>query len=174
MNTIADIINHVSLTPGCEVSPPCGLPSVPEGCQLPLDLKEFYGLCGGLDLFPDEDWGWRILSPKEVLRADIELLGGAYEDHPEDYDGSPSERLYTIAVRGCGPDWVTIDLDPRRNGICLDSFTGDHATDSSKVVALSFRELLDKLFGWREEGYFWEKSYYGFFGDPPEKLSLEG
>lgn len=172
MTPLAGILHEANRTPGCTVSPPCGYPAIPDGCELPADLREFYSLCGGLDLFPDEDWGWRILSPAEVVRADIALLGGAYEDHPEDYDGTPSERLHLIAVRGCGPDWASIDLDPSRLGWCLDSFPGDHATDSSKVVARSFHELLFKLFHWREEGYFWEDSYYGHFGDPVEKLAL--
>jgi hypothetical protein len=172
MTPLAEIIEEAKRTLGCAVSPACGLPALQTGCELPADLREFYSLCGGIDLFPHEDWGWRILSPVEVARADIELLGGAYEDHPEDYDGTPSERLYLIAVRGCGPDWVSIDLDPSRLGLCLDSFSGDHATDSSKVVARSFHELLFKLFHWREEGYFWEDSYYGFFGDPVEELAL--
>src|SRR5688500_5635919 len=97
MSPLAEIIEEARRTPGCTVSPACGLPAVPAGCELPADLREFYSLCGGIDLFPNEDWGWRVLSPGEVARADIELLGGAYDDHPEEYDGTPSERLYLIA-----------------------------------------------------------------------------
>lgn len=173
MKTISEIIAQVGQEHGCVIEPPSGLPSLPQGLLLPPDLHEFYSLCGGMDLFPEEDWGWRIVAPSEFLRADHVILEGAYQDHPEDFDGTVSEGLYVIAVRGCGPDYISIDTHPARLGRCFDSYSGDHGTGSSRVVALSFTEMLQKLFENRQCLYFWENAFYGYFGWPDERLKLQ-
>lgn len=147
---------------------------LPESFTLPPDVQDFYSICGGLDMFPNEDWGWRILKPSEFLRADIVLFEIAYQRNPKEFDGTPSQSLFMIAVRGCGPDYISIDTDPARAGRCYDAFHDVHATESSQVLALSFTELLNKLFEWRLNGYFWENAFYGYFGQPDNKLKLQG
>lgn len=174
MKSVAEIFNAASQTKGCIVEPPSGLPILRPSFALPPDLQEFYSLCGGLDMFPDEDWGWRIVTPSEFKRADRVILELAYRDHPEDFDGTPSEGLYVIAVRGCGPDYISIDTHPLKLGRCFDSYYGDHATESSRVIALTFTELLNKLFENRQDIAFWEDAFYGYFGQPDAKLKLQG
>lgn len=147
---------------------------LPLGFCLPDDLKDFYAECGGIDMFPHEDWGWRLVGPREFLRADEVILELSYKEYPEDYDGTPSEGLCVIAVRGVGPDYISIDTHPSRLGRCYDSFSGDHATEGSRVIALSFTEMLNKLVAWRQEGYYWESEFYGFFGQPDHLLKLRG
>lgn len=174
MKSVSEIIRELQGTPECTVEPPAGIPALPAGFALPEDLLEFYRNCGGIDLFPHEDWGWRLVGPKEFLRADQVILELSYKEHPEDYDGTASEGLYVIAVRGDGPDYISIDTHPSRLGRCFDSFSGDHATEGSRVIALSFGEMLGKLVNWRQEGYFWEDEFYGFFGQPDSVLKLQG
>lgn len=174
MKTVAQIIEELRGIPECRVLPPAGVPEPSHGFGLPEGVQEFYAGCGGIDLFPHEDWGWRLVGPKEFLRADRVILGLSYKDHPEDYDGTASEGLYVIAVRGDGPDHISIDTHPSRLGRCFDSFSGDHATESSRVIALSFAEMLNKLVAWRREGYFWEDEFYGYFGQADHLLKLQG
>ena len=174
MKTVAEIISEAKQTHGCIVELPSVLPTLPPGFALPSDIQEFYSLCGGLDMFPNEDWGWRLVKPSEFLRADKVILELVYRDHPEDFDGTPSEGLYVVAVRGCGPDYISIDTHPARLGRCFDSYSGDHATESSRVVALSFTEMLNKLFENRQDIVFWEDAFYGYFGQPDNKLKLQG
>ncbi len=174
MKSVAEIISEARQTQGCIVEPPSGLPTLPPGFALPPDLHEFYSLCGGVDMFPNEDWGWRVVKPSEFERADIVILELTYRDHPEDFDGTASEGLYVVAVRGCGPDYISIDTHPARLGRCFDSYSGDHATESSRVVALSFTEMLNKLFENRRDINFWEDAFYGYFGQPDAKLKLQG
>jgi hypothetical protein len=172
VKTVADIVRQAQDTIGCSVNSPTGMPVLPGSFTLPPDLQEFYAHCGGLDMFPNEDWGWRIVKPSEFLRADQVILELVYQDHPEDFDDTPSEGLYVVAVRGCGPDYISIDTHPARLGRCFDSYSGDHATENSRVVALSFTEMLNKLFEHRQEGYFWEDAFYGYFGQPDSNLKL--
>jgi hypothetical protein len=174
MNTVTEIIREAKATAGCIVDPPAGMPVLASNFTLPPDALEFYSLCGGLDMFPNEDWGWRIVKPSEFLRADKVILELVYRDHPEDFDGTLSEGLYVVAVRGCGPDYISIDTHPARLGRCFDSYSGDHATESSRVVALSFTEMLNKLFENRQDIVFWEDAFYGYFGQPDNKLKLQG
>ncbi len=42
------------------------------------------------------------------------------------------------------------------------------------VIPLSFAEMLNKLVAWRQEGYFWEEEFYGYFGQPDQFLKLQG
>lgn len=174
MKTVIEIINEAKITPGCILELPSGMPALPDNFTLPLDVREFYSLCGGIDMFPNENWGWRILKPSEVLRADIVLFEIDYRRNPKEFDGTPSQSLFMIAVRGCGPDYISIDTDPARAGRCYDAFHDVHATESSQLLALSFTELLNKLFEWRQNGYFWENAFYGYFGQPDNKLKLQG
>lgn len=174
MKSVSEIIRELQGTPECTVEPPAGIPELPAGFALPEDLLEFYRHCGGMDLFPHEDWGWRLVGSKEFLRADQVILELSYKEHPEHYDGTASEGLYVIAVRGDGPDYISIDTHSSRLGRCFDSFSGDHATEGSRVIALSFTEMLNKLVAWRLEGYFWEDEFYGFFGQPDHLLKLQG
>lgn len=167
MQSVREIIGRARTTEECRVEQPTGLPTIPDGFALPADVAEFYSLCGGLDMFPEEDWGWRIVAPGEFLRADAQVLAQYFDEHPEEFDGTPSEGLQVIAIRGAGPDIVSIDIHPDRLGLCFDSYYGDHATDSSRIVALSFTELLNGFFGWREDGNFWDDSFHGFFGQAP-------
>jgi hypothetical protein len=173
MKTIAQIISEAIRTSGCTVLPAIDLPATPLNLQLPSDLRDFYELCGGLDMFPGTEQEWRFVNPNEVVRADPFILDKAYTDRPEVYDGKPSETLYLIAVAGVGPEFITIDFEPKRNGLCFDSYSGDHGTESSKVIALSFTELLNKLFYWKQPGLFWENEFYGYLGQPIEQLNLQ-
>lgn len=123
---------------------------------------------------PSSKQPWLFTLPGAALVGTKCLSLCGYKERPEDYDGTASEGLYVIAVRGDGPDYISIDTHPSRLGRCFDSFSGDHATEGSRVIALSFAEMLNKLVVWRQEGYFWEEEFYGYFGQPDPLLKLQG
>ena len=173
MKSVAEIIHEATQTDGCTVCSPNGQPTIPVHLTVPDDLRVFYEHCGGLDMFPGTEQERRFVSPNEVVRADPFILDMAYTDRPSAYDGTPSETLYLIAVAGVGPEFITIDFDPQRNGLCFDSYSGDHGSESSKVIALSFTELLNKLFYWKQPGLFWENEFYGYLGQPIDRLKLQ-
>ena len=164
MMNIREILQWSSLNQSCNVQPSQGLPVVGPNWRLPDDLKEFYSVCGGLDIAPRNNWGWRIVEPNEFIRADQVVLPGY---SPELYclpNYGPSEALFLMAVRGCGPDYISIDLAPERLGRCYDSYHDCHATDRSCIVALSFTELVNRIIeGLDARESFWCSYHYGHY-----------
>jgi len=121
----------------------------------------FYQRCGGLELFKDEVFGFRIAPPKEFVAGNPVLLGKYYLKNRNAIDSDQSAGWYLIA-RGTksADEFITIDLNPAKCGYCYDSFWEVHATRNSKVVARSFTELVERLYATRGTDLYWEHSHF--------------
>jgi antitoxin YokJ len=135
---IAALLDAACTREDARVLPPSGVPSTP--AQLPEDLAEFYGGCGGVRFV-----GWApeiaIVGPERLVRADPVILG-------EDSGDPLPRRCYVIAEsdEGATAQRITIDLDPTRLGRCYYSFWDSYPSRGSMgIVAFSFAELLGRL-----------------------------
>jgi antitoxin YokJ len=76
------LIDKIKTLPNCFVHPQTGIPDVEEEHTLPGDLKEFYNICGGIDLFIDCDYAIKIVFSQGFGRSNrCSCRSLAYEIH---------------------------------------------------------------------------------------------
>lgn len=156
---IDELLFTIARTPGCRIVPAAGIPRPEQGHVLPEDLRSFYELCGGVELYRDRDYPITIVPPAEFRLANPEIVGPVWER--DDISAS----WYIVADAG-NREFITIDLDPARLGRCYDSFPYSHAVaGSSMVIAQSFTELVELLH--RREGgrWYWLEPDFQGYGD---------
>lgn len=152
------IVDRIAATPGCTVSPPCGLPTIRDDEVLPQDLMEFYLICGGAQLFADADFSIEIVPPKLFVRSNPVVAGVEASD-------DISDSWYVIACGG-SEEVVSIDCSPSRLGRCYDSFWDRHAVAGScAIVAMSFVELLVELYRSEGEDWYWLQADWHAYRD---------
>lgn len=158
MSEVKQIIQEAKILSNCEVSPPSGLPKVRASDKLPRDLKEFYVECGGMLLFNDSDYSYRILPSVEFQSANLVILG-------EEVENDITHDWYTIVSDGNG-DFITIDLHSDRLGRCYESFHETYGmVGETPIIALSFTELLQKLFHNKGQRCYWLDDCFHSLGD---------
>ena len=157
---IDELIKKIASDPNCRMSPPCGLPqALISGVKLSKDVQAFYKICGGLELFPNTSYGFRIVSPEEFVSANPVVLGGYYLKHKAEYDADESSGWYVVARSINNPnEIIAIDLNVAKSGFCYDGFWEVYGHGDSKVVAKSFTDLVESLFKNRGDYLFWEKN----------------
>jgi hypothetical protein len=163
--SVENLLQQLGETIGCHLVPPSGLPQLPPGLTLPDEIRTFYSLCGGAELFLDQNFGFRIVAPSEFERANPVVLGNTYHlAHQAELDSDITNNWYLIA-RGAGPEeGISIDLSVNRQGHCYDSFHEVHGTPDSHIIALSFTELLDRLLSCGGKALFWEHPDFPDYG----------
>lgn len=73
-----------------------------------------------------------------------------------EYANDISSSWYVIADAEDG-NYITIDCNQNRLGKCYESFEYSHAVAGScPVVALSFTELLNNIFDYKGDYFFWK------------------
>jgi len=156
--TIRELLATIAADSACQVRPQAGLPRVEDGHRLPDDVLEFYGLCGGIDLFPDREYSTFVLPPTEVVPANPVIVGQRVE-------GDRSEDWYLIAQDGNG-DYLTLDCSAERAGRCYDSIHETHGlVGQTPVIARSFTELLARCYA-NGGGYpYWLRDGFVSLGD---------
>jgi hypothetical protein len=155
---VSALVATASRSDRCRVHPPAGRPDLPAGVVLPEDLAAFYDLCGGVDLFPDGDYGISIVGPGELLPSNVVIVG-------EQFDDDPSSSWHIIA-RTSDREYLSIDLSPDRNGRCYDSFHEIHGiVGSSPVIARNFTELFERLENSRGGHWYWLEPGFDSLGD---------
>lgn len=148
MTEIELIVGRIRQTKGCRILPPSGLPVIRAQDRLPGDLLEFYQLCGGVHLFDDGEYPIRIVEPEGFAKSNPEIVG---MECPEDISDS-----WYIVARGGGEEAISVDCNPDRLGRCYDSFWDRHGVAGDcAVVALSFTELLRRLFSAQGGYWYW-------------------
>lgn len=147
----------IASLPNCKVSSPLGVPST-DRRKLPPDIKRFYELCGGVQLFENKEYHCQIVPPNEFVLSNPVILG-------ELVDEDISSNWFIVAHDGNG-DYISIDLHPKRLGKCYDSFWDRHGVvGECSVVARSFPELLNQLVQNNGERWYWLKEDFESLGD---------
>lgn len=138
--------------------PPSGMPNLEREHILPVDLREFYKSCGGVSLFKRQSYSYRILRPSEMVLANPILIGERAE-----YDITSS---WYLLAKDHDNQFLTIDCSPTRLGRCYDSFIDRHGiVGGCPVVAISFSDLLERLFR-TQGGYpYWLRDDFISLGD---------
>lgn len=147
------------------VAPPRGVPvpAAPDG--LPLDLRRFFELCGGVSLFPDSDYPARIVGPDELVQTNCLLLPGQEEEALHVPSMERSWHWYSVVSDEKG-DYISIDLSPRRLGQCYDSARDTYAIrGQSPIIATTFTDLPKRLVANRGEYWYWLRSEFVGMGD---------
>lgn len=147
------------------VEAPRGLPALVSSCALPLDLRYFYEVAGGMTLFPDADYPARIVGPGDLVKTNKLLWQGESSEVLSELASDRSWQWYALVSDEKG-DYLSIDLAPTRLGRCYDSFRDHHAVPGeSPVIAKSFTDLLRRLFDNRGERWYWLRSEFVGLGD---------
>lgn len=147
---IGKIVEEIKKDANFEVMPACGYPKLKKGHVLPEDLKEFYSVCGGIKCYIKQGgFPMEIMSPDKLKQANMLLLGNEYAD-------DISSSWYVIADAEDG-NYITIDCERARLGKCYESFEYTHAVAGNcSVVALSFEELLNNIYQYKGDYFFWK------------------
>ncbi len=152
---IVDLVETMRERNDCKVLSPEGIPVV--DLALPLDLKEFYGLCGGAELFKEADYTITIVPPDEFRRANPVIVG---------QDCSNDISFDWFVVGKSEGDYITIDLNDSRLGRCYDSFHETHGVvGECRILALTFESLLDQLLKGQGDYWYWLQDDFEFLGD---------
>ncbi len=159
---IEKLIKKISKMNNCKVVPPNYTLILNNGHKLPQDLKKFYELCGGIELFKNTNYQISIMSPQEFKLANPIIVGELCEE-------DISSEWYIIA-KDINGEYITIDLNNDRLGKCYDSFWDRHGVvGECNIIALSFSELLEKLVESNGEYYYWLEDIYIPYGDAYDK-----
>lgn len=161
--TINECIEELNLGNGdWHMKSPSGLPVVEPSHRLPDDLVEFYKYYGGGDFFNNSPaFPVRILPPMEVIPSNIKITGKQYH-----YDMSSS--WYVIADAGDG-NFVSIDFDENRQGLCYESFEYSHAVAGScPIISECFASFLTMLINYKGDYFFWKDQGFTPIGDAYE------
>lgn len=163
---IKELVTRITNLDDCIVAPPNGLPLLEEGYELPLDLKRFYELCGGVSLFVSSENAIHIVPPEEFVLANPVIVGERCE-----YD--ISSHWYIVA-RDENRDYLTIDLSKERLGRCYDSFWEKHGQPGDcPIIANCFTELLSRLIDNKGDRWYWLQDNFVSLGDAYDGIDLE-
>jgi hypothetical protein len=155
---IRELVDRAARSADCVLHGPAGRPVVPPGLKLPDDLRQFYDLCGGIDLFVGSDYGISIVSPKLLLPTNHVILG---KEFPDDITHS----WFTIGAT-LDREYLSIDLAQERCGRSYGSFHEIHGiAGSSPIIANSFAELFERLINSRGGHWFWLDPDFADYGD---------
>lgn len=157
-NDIFNILNKIRKMPNCSVHRPCGLPILDKKVKLPDDLRLFYENCGGVSLFINQEYGFEIVNPKEMVLANPIIIG-------EPCDEDISSTWYIIC-KDFENNYITIDLAKERIGRCYDSFWDRHGVvGECSIVARNFTELVNNLMINQGKSIYWLENDFIYIGD---------
>lgn len=160
---ILELIDEIKNSKDCFVYPPCGIPVIGENFKLPSDLKKFYEVCGGIYLFKNKKYGFEIVKPKEFVLANPLIIGELCEE-------DISSKWYIIC-KDSEDNYITIDLCKEKNGRSYDSFWDRHGVvGECSVIAISFTELVERLFRNKGKSLYWLDDNFEYIGDAYDEL----
>ncbi|WP_235941351.1 SMI1/KNR4 family protein [Paenibacillus puerhi] len=155
---IKQLLIKIKTLPDCIVYPPTVSPIVEREHVVPLDVHEFYKICGGIELFTSSDYSISIVSPKKFVLANPVIVG-------ERCEGDISSNWYIVADDGNG-DYLTIDLAKERLGKCYDSFWDKHGVAGDcPIIATSFTDLLLRFMETKGKRWYWLQDDFVSMGD---------
>lgn len=157
---LTDLIDKICLDNNCVVYAPTHLPNIPEGFDLPLDVIEFYHLCGGMEIYcENSSFGFRIMTADEVTQVNPLIIGELYEE-------DISTQWFAIAQDGNG-NYISIDFSRgKKNGFCYDSSVECHGlVGDCAIVSKCFTDLLNSLYQNKGASVFWTEPDFQYLGD---------
>lgn len=162
------LIEKIATDQRCEFYPSVNVlpPLSNEYLNYPTDMVYFYSKCNGLKLFSNSDANivFFILPVNEILRVNPIVVGEPCEE-------DISSTWFTIAKTD-NNEFISLDLSVERNGRCYDSHYETHGVvGSSPIIALSFTELLKKLYQSEGKHVFWRDDNYGDAYDAENQAS---
>ncbi len=166
------LVKQIGEDPDCEVFPPIGQPELKNPVDmLPEDLRRFYALCGGANLYMSRDFGFRVVPPTELLPANPILTSFNYEEAKDILDNDISAHWYLLCPSSGPEENIVIDLHPERLGKCYDGYLSIYGTSDEIIVSYSFTEAIFGVLESKGETTFWAgKPPLGF---PYENLCIE-
>jgi hypothetical protein len=158
---IQKLLDQIDTNPQCQIYPVRGLPQVDDKHTLPADIVEFYTLCGGVDLFTESDYSYKIVPSNDFIRANPVIMGNFWQEWEDDI----SANWYIVASN---PErqYLTIDLNLQKLGRCYDSFIGHHANPRyCPIIATSFTDLFHRLLQNSGQYPYWLEPNFRSLGD---------
>ena len=156
---IASIVETILQTPDCIVHPPAGIPTVRNGHVLPDDLRRFFYLCGGVDLYTEMPFSLSIVPPPKLVLANPVIIHAWSEEELRRDEPMDISWSWYIIGEGANKQYITIDLSNERLGYCYDSYWELHA-GHSLIIATSFTDLLYRLLtNWGQHWYWLEPGF---------------
>lgn len=164
MTHMSGLLEVIERMPNCNILPCSGIPEVKEGHLLPADLKEFYGLCGGVHPFTNTANRVLIVPPAKLLPSNPVILLGMTE---EDIAATKDDISWSWYILGEADNaqYITIDLSPERLGKCYDSFWELHP-GNSPIISHTFSDLLSRLVASQGKGWYWDQMDFIPMGSP--------
>jgi antitoxin YokJ len=150
MPDITSLVAEIRSKPGCSLRPSSGLPNLPSGFAVAVDLRQFYELAGGGVIHEDRicPGPARIVGPEEFQRIDMTICA-------EVITPGPFEYWFAIADVADG-NFIAIDLHPDHSGMCYDCFHETFAIPGYvSIIASSFSDLLHRLLHHTEDSSYW-------------------
>lgn len=155
---IYEIIDMIREDKRCEVFQSNGTPYLNDGDQLPIDIQQFFNLCGGIRFFKGSKYEFVVVSPQEVVLANPVIVGELCEE-------DISSHWYIIC-KDAENNYITFDSSIERNGRCYDSFWDRHGVvGECAVIATSFTDLLFNLYKSEGKELFWLSDSFHYLGD---------
>ena len=166
---MALMLKELATIPDCHLYPPSGLPVIKDNEVLPADLRQFYELCGGADLFVGTKHSTYIVPPDRFVPANPAILIGVSREELSDPDYTFSNSWYILVDNESG-EYITIDLNPNKLGYCYDSFWDIHPFNST-IIASSFTDLLVHLIS--DQGNQYHRDDWEPIGDAFPSVQLK-
>ncbi|KAB0537873.1 SMI1/KNR4 family protein [Xanthomonas cissicola] len=156
MSEISDLIELISSRRDCIVRPVAREAEI--SSHLPADLKSFYEVCGGVELFTHAEYPLAVSAPNELHLSNEVIVG---EINLGDITDS-----WVIIATGRSDEYVSLDTGAERLGWCYDSFWDRHGVAGScPVIARSFSEFLRKSVECAGQRYYWLADGFQSYGD---------
>ena len=114
-------------------------------------------------MFKNKQYGFEIVTPKEFVLANPLIIGELCEE-------DISSKWYIIC-KDSEDNYITIDLYKEKNGRCYDSFWDRHGVvGECSVIAISFTELIERLFRSKGKSLYWLDDNFEYIGDAYDEL----
>lgn len=159
MSELTHILAHIRSLENCTVEVPGRVPDLPSPHALPPDALDFYTASGGVTLFSGSPYGIRIVSPGEVVQANLAIAGGdkGYDDLLLVFSPDhPSWSWYVIAQSLNLGEYIVMDLSEKKRGQCYEAFWDSYAHPKyTPIIARSFTELLTLLIAGQGQNWYW-------------------
>jgi SMI1 / KNR4 family (SUKH-1) len=155
LESIHALVDIIQKDERCTLQPPCEIETL-QASHLPADLKAFYALANGAELFTQSEYHWRIIPFDSLI---------TYEQvfDPFNCDGTIISASWIIFLEEISHKTpYAIDLHEKRFGSCYQVSRYDYPD----ILALSFSEMVQMVLELQGNYPPWYANGYRYYGDP--------